>query len=215
LCNSFCCTSWVLKLTPGFHPQKVVLVGSKSLLATSTSSRSVFHISPLYPRLLTAAILPRHSTAASSLHGYGSLFPRTMVITSLCSSLVIPKVKQSAAVQFTRWADQVASRSKWRDRPDARQLWSPQSDSRFRLHTLSFCRVAREGRLHATLRVPSSTRRTEAEHLPNQTEARVHELGGKTVLPKTAEGTNGFYINVTDPEGNRFGLYELGRANCS
>ena len=27
-------------------------------------------------------------------------------------------------------------------------------------------------------------------------------------MPKTPEGENGFYVNVTDPEGNRLGLYE-------
>ncbi|OAP55782.1 hypothetical protein AYL99_09934 [Fonsecaea erecta] len=42
-----------------------------------------------------------------------------------------------------------------------------------------------------------------------KTEARVHELGGKTVLAKTAQGDSGVYINVTDPEGNRFGIYQL------
>jgi len=42
-----------------------------------------------------------------------------------------------------------------------------------------------------------------------KTEARIHELGGKTVLPKTAQGDSGFYINATDPEGNRFGIYQL------
>ncbi|KIW25885.1 uncharacterized protein PV07_09021 [Cladophialophora immunda] len=42
-----------------------------------------------------------------------------------------------------------------------------------------------------------------------KTEARVHELGGKTVLQKTAQGDSGVYINVTDPEGNRFGIYQL------
>lgn len=37
---------------------------------------------------------------------------------------------------------------------------------------------------------------------------RVLELGGTTVLEKRPEGDNGWFVNVKDPEGNRFGLYE-------
>ncbi|KAJ9608204.1 hypothetical protein H2200_007192 [Cladophialophora chaetospira] len=42
-----------------------------------------------------------------------------------------------------------------------------------------------------------------------KTEARIHALGGKTVLPKTAQGEMGYFINATDPEGNRIGIYQL------
>jgi len=38
---------------------------------------------------------------------------------------------------------------------------------------------------------------------------RIEKLGAKTVLPKTAEGKNGWYSNLVDIEGNRFGLYQL------
>ncbi|KIX97421.1 uncharacterized protein Z520_06873 [Fonsecaea multimorphosa CBS 102226] len=48
-----------------------------------------------------------------------------------------------------------------------------------------------------------------------KTEARIHELGGKTVMPKTAQGDSGVYINATDPEGNRFGIYQLVQSSGS
>jgi predicted enzyme related to lactoylglutathione lyase len=39
-------------------------------------------------------------------------------------------------------------------------------------------------------------------------EKKVHELGGTTVMSKTPEGKNAWFVNVKDPEGNRFGMYE-------
>ncbi|OCK79446.1 hypothetical protein K432DRAFT_330126 [Lepidopterella palustris CBS 459.81] len=44
-------------------------------------------------------------------------------------------------------------------------------------------------------------------------QAKIHELGGKTCLEKTEQGKNGWYANFTDPEGNRFGTYEVNLAN--
>jgi len=46
-------------------------------------------------------------------------------------------------------------------------------------------------------------------HNLEKSEARLHELGAKTVLPKMPEGNNGYFINMADPEGNRFGIYQL------
>ncbi|KAF2436133.1 hypothetical protein EJ08DRAFT_645142 [Tothia fuscella] len=43
----------------------------------------------------------------------------------------------------------------------------------------------------------------------DETLGRIHELGGATVLEKKAQSENGFFANATDPEGNRFGIYEL------
>jgi predicted enzyme related to lactoylglutathione lyase len=37
---------------------------------------------------------------------------------------------------------------------------------------------------------------------------RLHKLGAKTVLEKRNESDNGWFANLTDPEGNRFGIYE-------
>jgi len=42
-----------------------------------------------------------------------------------------------------------------------------------------------------------------------QAEAAIHKLGGKTTLEKTEQGTSGYFMNLTDPEGNRFGIYQL------
>jgi len=42
-----------------------------------------------------------------------------------------------------------------------------------------------------------------------ESEARVKELGGKTVLPKTQQGKDGWFANFLDTQGNRFGVYEL------
>ena len=36
----------------------------------------------------------------------------------------------------------------------------------------------------------------------------IEKLGGKVSLPKMAQGDGGWFANVTDPEGNRFGIYE-------
>jgi len=41
---------------------------------------------------------------------------------------------------------------------------------------------------------------------------RIEKLGGKTVLPKTKQGDQGFFSNLTDIEGNRFGIYQLVKA---
>ncbi len=38
---------------------------------------------------------------------------------------------------------------------------------------------------------------------------RIEKLGGKTVLPKVKQGEMGFFSNLIDVEGNRFGIYEL------
>ncbi|KAF2787465.1 hypothetical protein K505DRAFT_329664 [Melanomma pulvis-pyrius CBS 109.77] len=46
-----------------------------------------------------------------------------------------------------------------------------------------------------------------------ETEKRVHELGGTTCLEKREEGSNGWFANFKDPEGNRFGVYEVNWAN--
>ena len=46
------------------------------------------------------------------------------------------------------------------------------------------------------------------DSIEKQTE-HIHGLGGKTVLAKKAEAGNGWFSNLTDPEGNRFGLYEV------
>ena len=42
-----------------------------------------------------------------------------------------------------------------------------------------------------------------------QATAKAEKLGGKVVLPKRPEGKNGIYANVSDPEGNRFGVYQF------
>lgn len=44
-----------------------------------------------------------------------------------------------------------------------------------------------------------------------QTEAKVHELGGKTCLAKTKQGEGGWFMNFLDPQGNRFGVYEFAK----
>jgi len=46
-----------------------------------------------------------------------------------------------------------------------------------------------------------------------KTKARVHELGGSTCMEKTPQGDNGWYANFKDPEGNRFGVYEVNPAH--
>jgi len=38
---------------------------------------------------------------------------------------------------------------------------------------------------------------------------RIEKLGGKTVLPKVKQGEMGFFSNLIDVEGNRFGIYEI------
>ncbi|KAF2263271.1 hypothetical protein CC78DRAFT_581677 [Lojkania enalia] len=42
---------------------------------------------------------------------------------------------------------------------------------------------------------------------------QIEGLGGTCVLPKTEQSTNGWYANYKDPEGNRFGVYEVNWAN--
>jgi len=42
----------------------------------------------------------------------------------------------------------------------------------------------------------------------DETEKRVHELGGSTCLPKQPQGDSAFFICMLDVEGNRFGIYE-------
>lgn len=39
-----------------------------------------------------------------------------------------------------------------------------------------------------------------------QTLARIEELGGQVIIPKTALHTGGFFAQFTDLEGNRVGL---------
>ncbi len=41
------------------------------------------------------------------------------------------------------------------------------------------------------------------------------KLGGTKVLDKRAEKDNGWYANFHDPEGHRFGLYEINLAKKS
>ncbi|KAF2279820.1 uncharacterized protein EI97DRAFT_430831 [Westerdykella ornata] len=48
----------------------------------------------------------------------------------------------------------------------------------------------------------------------DETEKKVHELGGSTVLEKMAERQNGWFMNFKDPEGNRFGAFEVNWENC-
>jgi len=48
-----------------------------------------------------------------------------------------------------------------------------------------------------------------------KTEARVHELGGKTVKGKTPQSTMGWFMNMTDPEGNIFGIYQIAKGSTS
>ncbi|KAH8712002.1 Glyoxalase/Bleomycin resistance protein/Dihydroxybiphenyl dioxygenase [Phaeosphaeriaceae sp. PMI808] len=38
---------------------------------------------------------------------------------------------------------------------------------------------------------------------------KIVELGGVNVLPKTPERENGWFANFKDPDGNRFGVYEM------
>lgn len=57
-----------------------------------------------------------------------------------------------------------------------------------------------------------SRRRTHANSL--KTTQKIHSLGGTTVLSKTAEGTNGWFMNFKDPEGNRFGAYQFNWVPC-
>ncbi|KAF2184132.1 hypothetical protein K469DRAFT_199749 [Zopfia rhizophila CBS 207.26] len=45
-----------------------------------------------------------------------------------------------------------------------------------------------------------------------KTDKRIAELGGSMCLPKTEQGKNGWFANFKDPEGNRFGVYELNRS---
>ncbi|KAF4255704.1 hypothetical protein KXV81_006758 [Aspergillus fumigatus] len=40
-------------------------------------------------------------------------------------------------------------------------------------------------------------------------EKTIHECGGGTCLPKTPESSHGWFMNFRDPEGNRFGCYEI------
>ncbi|KAF2807094.1 uncharacterized protein BDZ99DRAFT_465025 [Mytilinidion resinicola] len=46
-----------------------------------------------------------------------------------------------------------------------------------------------------------------------ETKPKVERLGGTMCLPKTEQGKNGWFANFRDPEGNRFGVYEVNRAN--
>ena len=46
-------------------------------------------------------------------------------------------------------------------------------------------------------------------------EEKVKELGGTTVLPKMEESKNGWFANFKDPQGNRFGVYELRDKECN
>lgn len=46
-----------------------------------------------------------------------------------------------------------------------------------------------------------------------QIEKKISELGGKKVLDKTAERTHGWFANYVDPEGNRFGVFEVNQAD--
>ena len=39
--------------------------------------------------------------------------------------------------------------------------------------------------------------------------AHLESLGAKTVLPKTEQGEDGWFSNLVDIEGNRFGIYQL------
>jgi predicted enzyme related to lactoylglutathione lyase len=39
--------------------------------------------------------------------------------------------------------------------------------------------------------------------------ARIEGFGGKTVLKKTEQGSSGYYANLIDIEGNRFGIYQM------
>ncbi|KAG2024232.1 hypothetical protein GB937_003879 [Aspergillus fischeri] len=43
-------------------------------------------------------------------------------------------------------------------------------------------------------------------------EKRIHERGGSTCLAKTTESSHGWFMNFRDPEGNRFGCYEVRRS---
>jgi hypothetical protein len=44
----------------------------------------------------------------------------------------------------------------------------------------------------------------------SQTKEKAESLGGKALsATKEPEGTSGFYMYITDVEGNRFGIYEL------
>jgi predicted enzyme related to lactoylglutathione lyase len=38
---------------------------------------------------------------------------------------------------------------------------------------------------------------------------RIENAGGKLVLPKTQQADSGFFANLTDVEGNRFGIYTM------
>ncbi|KAH1622686.1 hypothetical protein KXX16_000017 [Aspergillus fumigatus] len=40
-------------------------------------------------------------------------------------------------------------------------------------------------------------------------EKTIRECGGGTCLPKTPESSHGWFMNFRDPEGNRFGCYEI------
>jgi hypothetical protein len=42
-----------------------------------------------------------------------------------------------------------------------------------------------------------------------QASDRIHKAGGKTVLPKMEQGDDGWFANLVDVEGNRFGIYQL------
>ncbi|KAF2251626.1 hypothetical protein BU26DRAFT_516415 [Trematosphaeria pertusa] len=47
----------------------------------------------------------------------------------------------------------------------------------------------------------------------DEIEKKISELGGKKVLDKTAERTHGWFANYVDPEGNRFGVFEVNQAD--
>jgi len=47
----------------------------------------------------------------------------------------------------------------------------------------------------------------------DETEKRVHQLGGSTCLEKQPQGDSGFFACMMDVEGNRFGIYECKSVN--
>ncbi|KAF2677453.1 hypothetical protein K458DRAFT_491851 [Lentithecium fluviatile CBS 122367] len=49
----------------------------------------------------------------------------------------------------------------------------------------------------------------------DETEKKILELGGQKVLDKMPEGKNGWFANFVDPEGNRFGVYEVNSGGCA
>jgi len=42
-----------------------------------------------------------------------------------------------------------------------------------------------------------------------ETQEHIKKLGGRTVLEKQPQGEHGWYANLVDVEGNRFGIYQL------